>query len=235
MLESRRLPRPSLAGGLLLTLALTLLPLQLVCAHEGEVSPQALDRAGLAAARARIDARYREAVQACAQRFAVNACVQAAKQERAQALAPLITREQVLDAQERQARAEAQRQRVLEKQRQAADEEGQRRQRELSAAPRAGAPVAPVLPVAPAASRPVPPRPDARAHGQAVQREIERGEQQAQRQRERAAQRQREAQAHREAQARREKEKAAQPRPAAAALPVPSASDIEALPAGPKR
>lgn len=235
MPESRPSLDRALAGGLLLALTLALLSPRPARAHEGEVSPQALDRAGLAAARARIDARHREAVQACAQRFAVNACEQAAKQERTQALAPLITREQVLDAQERQARAEAQRQRVLEKQLQAAEEEGQRRQRELSAAPRVGAPVAPVLPVAPAASRPVPPRADAQAHGQAVQREIERGEQQAQRQRERAAQRQREAQAHREAQARREKEKASQPRPAAASLPVPSASEIEALPAGPKR
>lgn len=219
----------------LLGLLLAVLQPFSAAAHEAEVSPQALDRAGLAAARARIETRYREARQDCAHRFAVNACEQAARQERGAALAPLITREQVLDAQERQSRAEAQRQRVLEKQRAAAEEEGQRRQRELSAAPRVGAPVAPVLPVAPAASRPVPPRVDAQAHGQTVQREIERGEQQAQRQRERAAQRQREAQAHREAQARREKEKAAQPRPAAAALPVPSASDIEALPAGPKR
>lgn len=230
-----RLPSPVLRLIPLLGLLLASLQPLAAAAHEAEASPQALDRAGLAAARARIEGRYREARQDCAQRFAVNACVQAAKHERGEALAPLITREQVLDAQERQARAEAQRQRVLEKQRAAAEEEGQRRQRELSAAPRVGAPVAPVPPVVPAASRPVPPRVDAQAHGQAVQREIERGEQQAQRQRERAAQRQREAQAHREAQARREKEKSAQPRPAAASLPVPSASEIEALPAGSKR
>ncbi|MFY8117509.1 MAG: hypothetical protein ACOVLH_06870, partial [Roseateles sp.] len=108
----------------MLSLLLAALPL---CAQEAG----GLDRAGLAAERARAEARYQAAMQACLSRFAVTACQQAARRERSDALAPLTAREQVLDARDRMERAEAQRRRAQEKDVAAAADEVRQRQRQL--------------------------------------------------------------------------------------------------------
>ena len=91
------------------------------------------EREALAEQRRLIEARHAEALQACEPRFNVNACEQQARLERSAALKPLLAREQALDSALRQARAQAQRERVQAKQQAFASEDGKRMQRSLLA------------------------------------------------------------------------------------------------------
>jgi colicin import membrane protein len=189
---------------------------------------EAQDRKQLAEQRERIEASHAEALKACAQRFAVNACEDQAKRERAAALKPLREREHVLAAEERQARSQAQRERMQSKQQASAIEDGRRQQRTvLSEIAAASAPVA-------ASAAPKLSNVDAQAHGRAVQAQIAQGEREAVQRRQRAAMRLQQAEGHRESVQRREDEretKARTSKKTVTPLPVPSAAEIRALPA----
>lgn len=181
------------------------------------------EREALAEQRRLIEARHAEALQACAPRFNVNACEQQARLERSAALKPLLAREQALDSAQRQARAQAQRERVQAKQQAFASEDGKRMQRSLLAD----------LPK-PAAAASKPHRTvDEQAHGRAVQAEIARGERAAERRRQQAAERKQEAQARRAAAQKRQQQRAQSSKPAAS-LPQPTADEIAKLPPAPK-
>ncbi|MCX2862642.1 hypothetical protein OOZ63_12425 [Paucibacter sp. PLA-PC-4] len=181
------------------------------------------EREALAEQRRHIEARHAQALKDCAPRFNVNACEQQARLERAQALKPLLAREQELDSAQRQARAQAQRERVQAKQQAFASQDGKRMQRSLLAdLPR------------PAAAASKPHRVvDDQAHGRAVQAEIARGERAAQRRRQQAADREQEAQARRAAAQKRQQQHAQSSKPAAS-LPQPTADELAKLPPAPK-
>jgi colicin import membrane protein len=101
--------------------------------------------AGVAAQddRAAIEARFKAANEICAQRFFVNACLDEAKARRNADLKPLQEREALMDANARRARADAQRERVAEREREFAAVEGRHRTAELLATPKPAAPAAP--------------------------------------------------------------------------------------------
>lgn len=104
----------------------------------------------IAAQRAAVQARYVEREQACKVRFAVTACIDAAKRERRTALDALRSRQLALDQRRRQDRADTRRRELAEK---AADDA----QRERSTAPAVMTThptPASVTPQAPSASRP---------------------------------------------------------------------------------
>jgi colicin import membrane protein len=188
------------------------------------------ERKELAAQRQRIEATYAEAVKVCAQRFAVNACEDQAKRERAAALKPLREREHALAAEERLARSQAQRERMQAKQQAYATEDGRRQQRTvLSEIAAASAPV-------PASAVPKPSQVDAQAHGRAVQAEIAQGQRDAAQRRQRTSTREQQAEEHRAAVQRREEERAAKAKTSkktVTPLPVPSSAEIKALPGAP--
>lgn len=189
----------------------------------GTSAAAAGEREALAEKRRQIEASHAQALKACAPRFNVNACEQQARFERSAALKPLLAREQELDSAERQARAQAQRERVQAKQQAFASEDGKRMQRSLLAD----------LPT-PAAAASKPHRVvDEQAHGRAVQAEIARGERAAERRRQQAAEREQEAQARRAAAQKRQQHRAQSSKPAAS-LPQPTSDDIAKLPAAPK-
>ncbi|HEX2012100.1 MAG TPA: hypothetical protein VJN44_14285, partial [Roseateles sp.] len=142
----------------ILLLGLALLP-QARAADDG--------RHDIAQQRSRIEARYKEALQACTDRFAVNRCRQDATDERLDALKPLRERELRLDAEERSARAARQRERMEAKQQESTRREGEGQARAvLSAAP-----------TAPPASGPKPAHvPDSAGHARSVQAELKKNE-----------------------------------------------------------
>lgn len=92
-------------------------------------------RAELAAQRAAIEQRFDREKAECEQRFIVTPCLEAVRQQRQSALAPLISREHELAAEERRARAAAQVERVRERELAASQEAGQRQQRAQAALP----------------------------------------------------------------------------------------------------
>jgi hypothetical protein len=79
---------------------------------------EATERARIAQERAAADQRLREQEQACATRFAVTSCVEAARQTHRDSVAPLRQQEFLLDEKRRQDRAAARR---LELERKAAE------------------------------------------------------------------------------------------------------------------
>ncbi len=87
------------------------------------------------AAKAAIDARYQEAVQACQSRFAVNACQQEAKAARQRALQPLQEQELAQSLAQRAQRASESHQRLQQKAQEHARLEAQQRSAALLAAP----------------------------------------------------------------------------------------------------
>ncbi len=92
--------------------------------------PQDMD-----AAKTAIEARYRDAVQACQSRFAVNACLQDAKAERQRALQPLQEQELAASLAQREQRASESRQRLQQKAQEQARLEAQQRSAALLAPP----------------------------------------------------------------------------------------------------
>ncbi len=120
--------------------------LALLAAAAASAPAPTLSPVEVAAQRATIEQRFERERQACAARFAVTPCLDEVRERRHAALMPLVRQEQALAAEERRARAAAQRQRVSERELAAAQDEGQRRQRLLVDAP-AKPPALPASPV----------------------------------------------------------------------------------------
>lgn len=203
---------------LLATLALSGASLSSVWAASDE-------RQQLAQQRAEIEARHKAALADCATRFSVNSCQDEARQRRGVALKPVQARELALDAEERQARAARQRERVKQKQEDFVEQEGRQQSKALLAPE-------PALMPGPTAK---PARVnDEAAHARVVQAEIKKGEEDAAQRRAAAGQREQRAQAHREASQRRQQARAASAPASGAkpvvALPQPSAADLAKLP-----
>ena len=91
-------------------------------------------RAEVAAQRAAIEHQYQQDKVVCEQRFAVAACLDALRQHRREALAPLVRRENEWAAEERRERAADQARRVREREQAAAAELGGQRERATEAA-----------------------------------------------------------------------------------------------------
>ncbi len=188
---------------------------------------EAQSKAARAAERARVEKYYRDKLAECHARFAVTGCDEDLRAERIEALRPLQKADQEANARERLRRAEAQRARVLEKDRQAAADEARRKTDSVRAVDRPASGAA-ALPPARA------PRANSPGHQRQVEREAEAAQQKAAERRQAAEARRQKAQEQaRKAQA-LEAKRAAKPadtkRPAPAHLPTPSASDIQALP-----
>lgn len=173
---------------------------------------QGAEREQLRAQRAEIEARFAQERDGCERRFAVNACVDDAKQRRSAALRPLQRREIELDAAQRKARAAAQQERVAERNREAASEEGRKRTEVLLAPPR--------QPASQAAPRP--PRAAPEAHAESYKAQVEKSEQDAKRNRERMAERQRAQREHLKALEDRQRRRVAEGKRPAAPLPPPT-------------
>ncbi|MFY7865105.1 hypothetical protein [Roseateles sp.] len=179
--------------------------------------------------RADLDQRFNAESLLCEQRFAVNDCLERARVQRKQALAPVVAREQEIDKLERRERAEAQRLRVIEREREAAAQEAQRRTAELLAEQRRARRV-----IEDSEARPEPeaikPKPSAQDLAQSQKAKHLLAEQEAQR---RLAQKQaferRQAQHQREARERQvQREAELKSKKPALTLPIPSAADIAA-------
>ncbi|MDT8998530.1 hypothetical protein RQP53_04490 [Paucibacter sp. APW11] len=203
-----------------------MLSLLLMAAGPGAWSAEATEAEQLRVQRAAIEARYEEALAQCAQRFAVIDCQLQAKQQRHEAIKPLQAREYELNAAERAARAEAQRQRVKAKQADYAERDARQKTQSLLAEP------------TPMQAEPVskarPDAPDSNERGrQALARRVA-DEKAAELQRQQLLQREQAAQAHRQAVERRNAERAARKAPAAP-LPLPSASAVSAAASTPGR
>ena len=99
------------------------------------VAAQPATRAEVAAQRAAIEQRFAKEKLDCQQRFSVAACLDDVRQRRHEALTPLVQREHQLAAEARRARSEAQNQRVRERELGAAQDEGLKRERLLTAPP----------------------------------------------------------------------------------------------------
>ncbi|MBW8844569.1 MAG: hypothetical protein JF607_06310 [Burkholderiales bacterium] len=186
----------------------------LAAAAASAPSIQPATRAEVATQRAALERRFALEKAECEQRFSVSACLDELRQRRHDALAPLVRRENELAAEERNARAVAQRERVRERELGAAQDEGQRREKALIAA-------TPLPPSAPA-SRPI------RARSP---EDVERARRQAEQKAEGdAAKRRAQAQAREQRQQKRiadhEAKEKARTKPAAAPLPLPAASGV---------
>lgn len=214
---------------------LVLLPLALsgaavstaVCAAE-------MTRAEIGAARARIEQTYQAKVRECNQRFVVTGCLEDAREERVRQLRPLDHAEHQVNAEERQRRGAAARERVQQNEREAAKDEARRKTESVREATQPAS--APVVPGArtPRANPELHQRREAKLDAEAKADAALRREAAAER-RQKALDRQRKA----GEQQVRSAEKAASaasapvgknPKPPAAHLPTPSASDIRALP-----
>jgi len=171
--------------------------------------------------RERIEASYQSELQACAERFAVTACRDAARQRRQQALQPLLERERREAAAARAQQAQEQRERVRLKQQEAAAEEGRKRTEAVLGfhSEPASAP----------ASAPRPTRANPETHARQLKARDAQAEQAAQQQREQATLRQQRLRDHQALVRKRVAERAAS-KASGTPLPVPAASAIAALP-----
>ncbi len=183
------------------------------------------ERRELLRQRQAVESRYQAASQACQQRFLVNDCVQTARLERNAGLRPLEKRLQELDAKERRQRAKEHDQRVADRQREFAAEEGRRRTEALRQPPAADGKPAETQP-----SRSLPVDPE--IHARAITRQADEAAVAAAREREQASRRQRLVLQHQQDSQRRQAEREAKQqtsgRPAGKPLPIPTAADIAA-------
>lgn len=85
------------------------------------------ERAQLSRARQEIEARFARDSQVCESRFFVTSCLDEARAHKQADLRPLQAREDALNTAERRARAQAQREDVLRRQREFANDEARRR------------------------------------------------------------------------------------------------------------
>ncbi len=170
---------------------------------------QPATRAEVAAQRTAIEQRFAREQAECEQRFSVAACLDDLRQRRHDALVPLVRREHELAAEERHQRAEAQAQRVRERELAAAQDEGQRRER-----------VVPAHASSTPASQPVRARSPEQA-AQARQQAEQKADAESARRRERARERELRQQQRLATHAAKEKNRI---KPLAAPLPLPGAS-----------
>ena len=91
------------------------------------------DRRALLQQRSAFDAQLARDIKVCEARFAVNACVDEVRARHSAAISPLTAKLEALNARERTERAAAQKERVAERQREFAAEEGRRRTEALKA------------------------------------------------------------------------------------------------------
>lgn len=178
----------------------------------GACGAQPATRAEVQAQRSAIDRQFVREKAECEQRFAVSACLEEARQRQRAALAPLVAREHELAAEERKARAAAQAQRVKEREQAASQDDGQRRERLV--------PAAPAVP----ASHPARPRSPEQAAQQQRQAE-QKAQAEAARRREQARERELRQQQRIAEHEAREKRRT---KPPAAPLPLPGASAASA-------
>jgi hypothetical protein len=191
----------------------------------------------LDAARARVEKDYADKVKECRQRFVVTSCLEDARDERIRLLRPLDRAEHQVNAEERLRKGAAARERVEEKEREAAADEARRKTESVRAAEQ---PV--TVPQQPASHTPRA-NPELHQRRQAQQEAAAQAE--AAKRREAAADRRKEAsdrqrKAHEVQLKRAEKQASAAsavspgglktPKPAPVHLPTPSASDIQSLP-----
>jgi colicin import membrane protein len=191
--------------------------LALLAAAAASAPAPVFSPAELAAQRAAIEQRFERERQACEARFAVTPCLDEVRERRQAALQPLVRQEQALAAEQRLARAAAQRQRVSERELAAAQDEGQRRQRLIADAPPRSASSAASAVLA----SPVIRARDPQAAEQRQRLAASQAEAQAAERRERAQERQ---QRVRERVAAQQSQQDTRAKPAAAPLPRPGAS-----------
>lgn len=212
-------------------------PVRAADASAASAAAPGMSKKELDAARQRVEKEYAEKVRECRQRFVVTSCLEDARDERIRLLRPLDRAEHQVNAEERQRRAAVARERIEEKERDAAAEEAKRKTESVKAAEQ---PVAP--PKVPAAHTP---RANPELHQRRQAQQEAAAEAEAAKRRQAAAERRKDiAERQRKAQDQQAKrvEKAASgatavspggiktPKPAPAHLPMPSASDIQALP-----
>lgn len=198
------------------------------------VSAAEMTRAEIGAARARIEQAYQAKVRECNQRFVVTGCVEEARDERVRLLRPLDHAEHQVNAEERQRRSAAARERVEEKEREAAQDEARRKTESVREATQPAS--APGLPAART------PRANPELHRRREAKQEAGARADAARRREAAAERRVKAQERQQKAGEQQVQRAAKAasaasapvgrntKPPAAHLPTPSASDIRALP-----
>ena len=195
-----------------------------VCAAE-------MTRAEIDAARTRIEQTYQAKLKDCNQRFVVTGCLEEARDERIRALRPLDRVEHQLNAEDRQRRAAAARERVQEKERDAAQDEARRKTESVRESVQPAS--APTIPGAraPRANPELHQRREARQEAEAKAEAAKRREAAGER-RVKAQERQRKASEQQASHAAKAASSPApkNPKPPVAHLPTPSASDIRALP-----
>lgn len=198
------------------------------------VSAAEMTRAEIGAARARIEQTYQAKLRECNQRFVVTGCLEDARDERVRQLRPLDHAEHQVNAEERQRRSAASRERIEEKEREAAQDESRRKTESVrEAAQPASAPVTPSART-PRANPELHQRREAKLDAEAKAEAAKRREAAAER-RQKSLDRQRKAGDQQVRSAEKAASAASAPvgkntKPPAAHLPTPSASDIRALP-----
>ncbi|MCV2440475.1 hypothetical protein LNV28_19460 [Paucibacter sp. DJ2R-2] len=166
----------------------------------------------------RLESAYLVAVADCHRKFAVNDCIEQLRLQHQAQLRPLKQREDEIEAQLRSARAQAQRERVQQRQQEFAAEEAERRSQALLRPEASAAPPA----AASAAVRKL----GKASPGAGAQLKQQQAEQTAKRHASQRAEQERILQAHqRDVKQRQEQRKKALAPP----LPVPSAAEIAAL------
>ena len=213
---------------------ITLISLISLCAVSPAAQAADMTRAEIDAARARIEQAYQARVKECNQRFVVTGCLEEARDERIRQLRPLDRVEHQVNAEERQRRSAAARERVQEKEREAAQDEARRKTESVREAVQPAS--APAVPGArtPRANPELHQRREAQQAAEAKADAAKRREAAAER-RQKAQERQRKASELQVRQAEKAASAASAPagkntKPPAAHLPTPSASDIRALP-----
>jgi len=166
----------------------------------------------------RLESAYLVAVADCHRKFAVNDCIEQLRLQHQAQLRPLKQREDEIEAQLRSARAQAQRERVQQRQQEFAAEEAERRSQAL---------LRPEAPAAPPAAASAAARKLGKASpGAGAQLKQQQAEQTAKRHASQRAEQERILQAHqRDVKQRQEQRKKA----LAPSLPLPSAAEIAAL------
>lgn len=193
-----------------------------------------MTRGEIDAQRARVEQAYQAKVRECNQRFVVTGCLEEARDERIRQLRPLDHAEHQVNAEERQRRAAATKERVEQNERDAAQDESRRKTQSVrEAAEPASAPAVPGART-PRANPELHRRREAQQEADAKAEAAKRREASAER-RQKAQERQRKAGDLQVRQAEKAASAASAPvtkntKPPAAHLPTPSASDIRALP-----
>ena len=191
------------------------------------VSDEAAERRQLEQQRREIEARFKADSAECQTHFVVNSCIAALRTQRNAAIRPIEARERALDAAERKARAEAQAQRVADRQRDFAAEQARRR------AEAQGKPAVTSAPPVLATTRKPPVALEVRQ--QQMQKQLEADKLAAEHQRQQLLERQQQLKQRQQDNADRLAARAANGRKPGAPLPTPSAADVASAASSAKR